>query len=287
MIVKRKRHSKVIGGTIVRRRGTVGQWRDRPGDLRIGGGVHDGGGHDRHGGYEGGFGKKWIFLCLGLLLVGALAGGAAWLWQSPYFEISEVQVGGNERVPMEVIAERAGVMGQSMFSADLAAAQRALDAHPLIKSAVIERRWPHTVTIVVEERQGWGTWEQAGVGYTIDREGVVLASTPMPPGAPTIRSSQTTTRRMGDRVDYQAVDSAAEIYEKLPRILGTQVKEVAFLTGQGVQVTTADGQVALLGDSSSIAYKLAVWAQISKEARVQHVNYSTIDLRFGNRPVVR
>jgi hypothetical protein len=52
-------------------------------------------------------------------------------------------------------------------------------------------------------------------------------------------------------------------------------------------VTTADGQTALFGDSSSIAYKLAVWAAMAKQAQVQKINYTTVDLRFGDHPVLQ
>jgi len=83
------------------------------------------------------------------------------------------------------------------------------------------------------------------------------------------------------------VDAAAEIYEQLPRQLGTTVSEVAYLAGTGLQVTTANGDVALLGDSSSIAYKLAVWAALAREAQDHGINYTTIDLRYGNRPVLQ
>jgi ribosomal protein S17 len=93
--------------------------------------------------------------------------------------------------------------------------------------------------------------------------------------------------RPGDRVDYQAVDAAAEIYANLPKQLGTRVTEVAFLPGKGVRVTTETGQVGLLGDSSSIPYKLASWAAVERKAADRGIAYNTIDLRFGNRPVVQ
>ena len=83
------------------------------------------------------------------------------------------------------------------------------------------------------------------------------------------------------------MDAAAEIYEKLPRQLGTTVKQVSFIAGKGVQVTTTNNQTALLGDSSSIAYKLAVWAAMAQQAQTQRISYTTIDLRYGNRPVLQ
>ncbi|MEP7216136.1 MAG: cell division protein FtsQ/DivIB [Anaerolineaceae bacterium] len=136
-------------------------------------------------------------------------------------------------------------------------------------------------------RKAWGTWEQGSVQYTIDRNGVVLGVGPAPDGSPSIVSSQLGSRAQGDHVDYQAVDAAAEIYEKLPRQLGTNVKQVSFIAGKGVQVTTTNNQTALLGDSSSIAYKLAVWAAMAQQAQTQKISYTTIDLRYGNRPVLQ
>jgi cell division protein FtsQ len=174
-----------------------------------------------------------------------------------------------------------------MFTADLSAAQKRIAAMPLIASVEIARAWPHSIDITVTEREPWGTWEQSGVDYVIDHTGVVIARGTTPAGTPVIKSSEAGNREIGDHVDYQAVDATAEIYKQLPSVLGTTVSDVSFIAGKGVQVTTADGQTALFGDSSSIDYKLAVWAAVQKEAQQKGISYTTVDLRFGNRPVVR
>lgn len=231
--------------------------------------------------------KGLLFAGGALSVLSVMAYGAYWTWSSPFFKVSNVEVVGNQRVSAGTLVESSGLLGESMFSADLAAAQQALYQQPLVSSVRIERDWPHTVRVVVEERKAWGTWEQTGVQYTIDREGMVLGQGPAAAGSPVIRSTEAGNRIIGDRVDYQAVDAAAEIYEKLPRQLGTTVAEVAFTSGKGVQVTTTNGQTALFGDSSSIAYKLSVWAALAQEAQVRNINYTTIDLRYGNRPVLQ
>jgi cell division protein FtsQ len=232
--------------------------------------------------------SKGLLVAVTAMGVLALVGfGAYWTWTSPFFKVSNVEVVGNQRIASGTVVDTAGLLGESMFDANLAAAQEALYKQPLVNSVRIERHWPHTVRIVIEERKAWGTWEQTGVQYTIDREGVVLGQGPAPAGSPVIRSTEAGNRIVGDRVDYQAVDAAAEIYDKLPRQLGTTVAEVAFITGKGVQVTTTNNQTALFGDSSSIAYKLAVWAALAQEAQARNINYTTIDLRYGNRPVLQ
>jgi len=232
--------------------------------------------------------SKGLFWAVGTLGVLALIGYSAyWTWTSPFFKVSNIEVRGTERMAASTVAETTGLLGDSMFNADVATAQEALFQQPLVSSVRIERKWPNSIVVYVEERKPWGTWEQSGVRYTIDREGVVLGLGAGPEGSPVIKSSEPGNRVTGDRVNYQAVDATAEIYEKLPRQLGTTVAEVAFITGKGVQVTTTNNQTALFGDSSSISYKLSVWAALQQEAQTQRINYTTIDLRYGNRPVLQ
>lgn len=291
MIVKRKRRPSQLPRMIVRRsRPAVGaQTRGRIIKRQRGGGTPPPprGPRFQAPAFDWRPGKGTALVCAALAVLAVAGGGGYLAYRSPIFEISNIEVRGNERVTTATVVERAGLVGERMFSADLAAAQRELYAIPVVSSVHIERAWPDTIVIEVEERQPWGTWEQGGVGYTIDRDGVVIGTTPPPSGSPVIVSSEPGSRMLGDRVDYQAVDAAAEIYEQLPRQLGTTVTEVAFLSGEGVQVTTGRGEVALLGDSGGITYKLAVWAAVASEAQSQGIAYSVVDLRYGNRPVLQ
>lgn len=231
--------------------------------------------------------RRWLWGAgVAASLVAVVAGGA-WLYVSPVFRVSNIEVVGVQRTSQDSVVETANLLGESLFTADLTSAQKDLYKLPLVSSVKIERAWPDTVKVTIEERKAWGTWAQGGVDYTIDREGVVLGNGSAGAKLPLIKSSEIGSRQQGDRVDYQAVDAAAEIYEKLPRQLGTTVTDVSFVAGKGVQVTTADGQTALFGDSSSIAYKLAVWAAMAKQAQVQKINYTTVDLRFGDHPVLQ
>jgi len=232
-------------------------------------------------------GRRWFWVAGALATVLLFAGAGFWAWSSPFFKVNNLEVVGNDRVGTDTIVASASLLGESMFTADLAAAQKEIYQQPLIHTVTIERKWPETLRIVVEERKAWGTWEQGGVRYTIDREGVVLGTVPPAEGSPLIRSSALGSKLQGDRVDYQAVDAASEIYDRLPRQLGDTVTEVAYVAGKGVQVTISSGESALLGDSSAIAYKLAVWAALRREAQVRGINYASIDLRYGNRPVLQ
>ena len=234
------------------------------------------------------YGHAIAFGAVALLFVGVLGAVGFWAYSSPAFRVSEIEVAGAERVAQQAVIDQAGLLDEHMALLDVDAAEQAISELPLVRSATVKRDWPTTVRVTIEERQPWGIWLQSGVDYAIDREGVVLGTTLLPgDGAPRIRSTESGTRIVGDRVDVEAVNATAALYDLLPARLGVVVTEVAFVAGKGVQVTTASGQVAIFGDSSGIEYKLAVWEAIAAEAASRNLAYTTIDLRFGNRPVVQ
>ena len=229
---------------------------------------------------------RWLPVAAGAVLLG-LVGAGVWAWQSPTLQVREVEVVGNVSVRESDVLDQVDFLGERMFTVDLDAAARAVADLPLVAAVEIDRVWPGTVRITVREREPWGSWEQAGVRYTIDREGYVLGHRSPPAGSTTIVSNESYSLRAGDRVDYHAVDAAAEITSQIEKALGTWAVELTYSPGEGIRVRTADGQTALLGDSSGIAYKLAVWARVAEEATARNITYSTIDLRFGDRPVLR
>lgn len=290
MIVRRNRQQANLPRMIVRRSAaTVGE--RSPGQIvrRHAGVVPGRIARDTAEFTDGRSGSRLrVYACVAVavLFIAVTAYGGWLLWESPVFRVSHVKVSGNERITSEEIVQLTDMFGQSMFTANLADAQETLSTLPLLAKVELKRDWPSTIRVTVEERQAWGTWMQGGVRYTIDRDGVVLGTEPPPAGSPQVKAAESVTLRVGDRVDYQAVTAAAEIYEQLPRRLGTTVTEIAYVTGTGVQVTTASGQNALFGDSSAVPYKLSVWAALATEARNQGITYTTIDLRYGNRPVL-
>ena len=229
---------------------------------------------------------RWLPLAAAALLIG-VAGAGAWAWQTPALRVQNVEVAGAISTREGDILSRIDFWGERMLTVNLGRAAEAIAELPLVASVDIERRWPGTVRITVREREPWGSWEQAGLRYTIDREGYALGRGAPPAGAVTIISNESFSLQPGDRVDPQAVDAAAEITSRIEQALGTRAVELTYSPGEGVRVRTADGQTALLGDSGGIAYKLAVWARVAEEAAARDIVYSTIDLRFGDRPVLR
>lgn len=71
-----------------------------------------------------------------------------------YFQLEHVEVRGLEHIDRQELLERAGLLvGLNIFDVDLERADAAIEAHPWVKSASIDRRLPDRVSVKVEEQQ--------------------------------------------------------------------------------------------------------------------------------------
>jgi cell division protein FtsQ len=107
-----------------------------------------------------------IATTLVVLAAGALlCAGMAWLVRQPAFELREVVVtNGLERASAAHIEAvvREELTG-TMFTMDLARAQRALAQVPWVRNVALRRHWPHRLDIEVEEHQPFARWNDTSL----------------------------------------------------------------------------------------------------------------------------
>jgi len=215
--------------------------------------------------------------------IATLAGLVA-LYLSPLLRVQNVEVVGAQQTDPAKVRQLASLDGDSMLHLDLASAREQIRYLPLVNDTRIERHWPHTIRIVVSERQPWGYWQVGDTRYVIDSEGVVLSDIPPPEGAPVITGSNPVRLLPGDRVDLDAVQLTRALMERVPTALALNIVSFDYSVAQGLAVVTDAGYRVVVGDSQNVDYKLAVWKaledQLGRDAMAGHV----LDLRFRDRP---
>jgi cell division protein FtsQ len=91
------------------------------------------------------------------IVAGFTFGGRAlarWLRTSESFALTEVQVEGREKLLEEEVLAQAGIEpGMSIFELDELEASRALEFHPWVREATVEKQMPDRVTVEVVERE--------------------------------------------------------------------------------------------------------------------------------------
>lgn len=130
-----------------------------------------------------------------LFLIAIVGGGGAFLWKSGALQrgyaqtvggalritadlglrVSDVVVEGRNETSAHAILAAVGVKrGAPLLALDLAAARARLEALPWVRTASVERRWPHLVFVRIEERIPFALWQAGRQIRLIDRESKVI-----------------------------------------------------------------------------------------------------------------
>lgn len=106
-------------------------------------------------------------------------GVTAWvnLTSSLGFSINDVTVQGRRHTRRDDVLEAVGIeRGQPLFGFDAGDAAERLGKLPWVESAIVQRRLPDAVNIVIVERVPMARWQTDNKVSVIDRKGAVLPS---------------------------------------------------------------------------------------------------------------
>ncbi len=114
------------------------------------------------------------FLLLALTggIVGTVYGIKKWVSSCSYFFVSSIEVNGEKRLTDKEVLALSGIkVGDNIFAIDLKKVSERLSAHPWIRFADVERRFPDAVVIRIEERQPVALARIGSRLFLVDRDG--------------------------------------------------------------------------------------------------------------------
>ncbi len=226
------------------------------------------------------------FVLLGVAVVLLTVGlGVYGLISAGFFRVERVRVEGVRYLSADEVARASGALHQELFWVQPEEVRQRVERLPGVRRAWVVRRWPHGLTVRVEERVPVAVWQVGGVGYAVDAEGVVLDVTPDQALPVIVQMDGTPGLLPGDRVDGDAVRMALRVRELAPATVGQQPVRFEWTQARGLEITTDRGVRVRLGDEAGLEYKLAVWRAILQQAGRTPV--TEIDLRFGDRAFYR
>ncbi|TAK62624.1 MAG: FtsQ-type POTRA domain-containing protein [Dehalococcoidia bacterium] len=229
-------------------------------------------------------------LVLAAAVLAMLGSGAWWAYHSPWVTVEHAQVRGLQQLSPEQIRSAAGVDGKSVFGLDLKAAQARVAALPMVKSATVTKHGWNGVTIDVQERTVWGSWQMNGANVPIDADGYVLDGPPALPGSPVIvEANPHRVLNAGDRLDPGAIELAARLVRESDAAFGRTVQALVYQQDAGIIAVlsgsaTDDRQLwVTFGDARDYDYKVAALYVLIQQAQDENLTLNTVDLRFGDR----
>jgi cell division septal protein FtsQ len=162
--------------------------------------------------------------------------------------------------------------------------QRILNELPTLESVQVKCGMPARCAIVVVERQPKVLWEDGGVLWWIDAEGVVFQ--------PPLSSFTEDGEAVGWKVSGPLPRDEQERLDKEVRIglneLWATGKDVAqafdYEQGLGLVFLDEQGWRVVLGQGSGMAKRLEVLERVTANLKAQGLTPSFVDVRFADAP---
>lgn len=241
-------------------------------------------------------------------IIGVLGIGGLALANSSTFAVQQVTVSGASHITSEELTELAAVpQGTTLLNVDANGISSRLTSNPWVKSASVERVFPNTLNLAIDERQitavvevtvdtsntkeKWalssdGMWimkipdRDSEEGKSIasqvyDDADKVLSITDIPNGA---------VPEAGTYCNNANVDNALSIIDGMTTELADRVKGVSAASSDSTTLTLDNGVEIAFGDSTDIRDKERVCLELLEKYPDQ---ISYINVRVVNKPVWR
>ncbi len=226
---------------------------------------------------------------LRVLIVGscvlAVGAGAFLMLHTGLFSARHVTVRGAHHTPVATVVAVAGLTRHPpLLDVDPGRATARLEKLPWVQSAVVERHWPDSVSIVVTERVPVAAVAlRAGDVAIVDGSGRVLAHGPDAPAGTVALVVPVAAGRPGS-VLANVARGALVVARDLPPPLKSRVRTVIVATGGRVVLDLGGGLQATLGPPSGLGAKFE--ALESLLAGTPLTGPGMIDLTVPEEPTV-
>lgn len=224
------------------------------------------------------------------LSVGLVYGGwKGWAWANTTesFAMKQVQVLGNARVTDVQVTKLGGlVLGSNLIAMDVGSVERALSSHPWVKSVVVRRHLPGTLTVQITENQPVALLALDEL-YLVDGDGepfkrAQAAEAMDLPLVTGIARDALVSRRDETRLVIRRALIALDAYGRSAVSKGHAVSEVN-VSDSGLTLVTTSGQEIVLGEAD-VEPALERLARIRKELSARQLTAEVIRLDNRTRP---
>ena len=214
-----------------------------------------------------------------LLLLGVVMVGSLWLTVDDRFYVHHADVVGAVRVSPAEVFQASGLSGLHILWAHPAGIERRiLDELPTIESAQAKCKLPANCAIVVVERQPKVAWDEDGLKWWIDAEGVIFDAQGALPEGWTVRGPL--PRGEDGRLDERVRVGLAELWAA-----GADVaSEFDYVPARGLVFIDERGCRVVLGQGPGMAKRLQVLERLMADLEARGQVPKLVDVRFADTP---
>lgn len=234
--------------------------------------------------------RRWV-LVTGMMVAMVLAGLVAYQ-QVPsalagFMTIQQVTVSGLDQVSRrEVVSLLALAPDATLLSVDGDELRRRVEAHPWIAEATVGRLLPHTLTVVVMERQPAAFFKHAGGKFVLDKDGIVLsiASGDLFPNLPVLSGLNVVELLEGNLTQRDRIREGIRAAQLVRGQVAADLRVV--LDHPQYMEVVADGMIFQFNHNLEASWQRYVALQPTIQANLSGKRHE-IDLRYAGKVIVR
>lgn len=184
--------------------------------------------------------------------------------QERFFRLTTVYVIGNQqKTPQQVVAASGLVQGRNMLGIEEADVAKALSKDHTIVFKGMQKEYPGTIYLYIEERKVAAAMQWLGVLYLLDDEGMVMEQrndSALPDGLPVVTGFRAGSIYVGQKLMLRSqnqLDAYCNIVSELEKQLYTdQVAEINLANPESIYLITREGVTVRMGDASIMRAKI-------------------------------
>lgn len=205
---------------------------------------------------RGGFFKFLILLVIVTIAVVVV--------QETVFRLETVYVIGNEeKTPQQVVTASGLVRGRNMLGIEEDEVARAMSRDHTLIFKGIQKEYPGTIYLYIEERKTVAAMQLLGMLYMLDADGMVMQeknTTVLPQGIPVVTGFNASTVNVGQVLsarNERQLEAYREIMDELIQQLYTsQITEINLADPDNLYLVTQEGVTVRLGNAKYMRAKV-------------------------------
>lgn len=220
----------------------------------------------------------WVFISGGVLIAAAIIA-----LYTPWLRICDVRkvvVSGNQHATTaDVVSLSQLHRGQTIYSVPINLVRRHLEEHPWVKHASVRRVFPHTIQLVIEERQviAWIKHPSENSKVAVAEGGVIVGKDAFATSSVELVGAEPTGWGRGDiLIDSRVADLVTVLQGNVCQLA---VRSVDVTDLCAIELFLENDTCVQLGDMAQTQDRLAALEALCREVEIDR--YELIDVRFG------
>jgi hypothetical protein len=216
------------------------------------------------------------------------------LWNSPMYQVNQLEINGLRRLDTRDVATILGLSGETIFSIDVEVLeQRLAETFPEFSNVAVEVGLPAAVEITVEERRPIITWLQDGRTLLVDANGIAFPKRSEADQVPPLMVAASVSPS-GDMPDEESQETATQFIpvEMVSAILsmsGHAPSGSALVYDQlrGLGWRDAQGWDVYFGDVRDMGQKLILYKAIAEKINEEDIAPALVSVEHIHNPYYR